>query len=202
MKRTTLLVTVGVSVLALLAVVVGKGGGMIVIANRVRVVVVMVSALAVAAGLLTLAVVLEKPAQAQAETITSTDRDTVSGTIGTEGSCTDEPVFIEGTLHTVGHTTIDATGGFHTKFQFNYKAQGEGLSSGDKYVYHDVFNDHAYEAWFTNTFNETFTETIKLIRQGSATPTDDLNFKVLFHVTVNAQGEVTSDVFKMESECT
>jgi hypothetical protein len=201
MKRTTLLVTVGVSVLALLAVVVRKGGGMIVIPNRVRVVVVMVSALAVAAGLLTLAL-LEKPAQAQAETITSTDRDTVSGTIGTIGSCTDEPVFIEGTLHTVGHTTIDANGVRHIRGHFNEQGQGEGLSSGDKYVYHDVFNDHAYEAWFTNTFNETFTETIKLIRQGSATPMEDLNFKVLFHVTVNAQGELTSDVFKMESECT
>jgi hypothetical protein len=62
MKRTTLLVTVGVSVPALLAVVVRKGGGMMVIPNRGRVVAVLF-ALALVGGLLTLAV-LVKPAWA------------------------------------------------------------------------------------------------------------------------------------------
>ena len=201
MKRTTLLVTVGVSVLALLAVVVGKGGGMIVIANRVRVVVVMVSALAVAGGLLTLAVVLAKPAQAQAETIMDNDRSTFNLTSGT---CGEELAQIQGTLHTVAHTTIDATGVRHIRGHFNEQGQGEGTISGDKYVFHDVFNlrenltgdepgDHV-------TF--TVTETAKLIRQGSTTPTDDQQVKSLVHVTINANGEVTADVVKIEFECT
>jgi hypothetical protein len=200
MKRTTLLVTVGVSVLALLAVVVRKGGGMIVIPNRVRVVVVMVSALALAAGLLTLAL-LEKPAQAQAETIMSNDRSTFNLLSGT---CGDELAQIQGTLHTVAHTTIDATGVRHIRGHFNEQGQGEGTISGDKYVFHDVFNlrenlsgddpgDHL-------TF--TVTETAELIRQGSTTPTDDQRVKSLVHVTINANGEVTADVVKIEFECT
>src|SRR5829696_3450221 len=70
--------------------------------------VVLVVALALAASLLTLAVVLAKPAQAQAQTFTDTDQEPVSGYTS---SCTnDELVFIEGTLLTVAHTTIDANG--------------------------------------------------------------------------------------------
>jgi hypothetical protein len=167
---------------------------MLVIPTRVRVVVV-VSALALAAGLLTLAL-LAKPTQAQAQTFTDTDRSPVSGIAF---GCT-EPVFVEGTLHTVAHTTIDANGGFHTKFQFNLKAQGEGLSSGDKYVFHDLFSFRQNSPSGAAS-NFTFTETFKVIRQGSDTPTDDLQNKVLVHVTVNAQGEVTAVVEKFEFVC-
>jgi hypothetical protein len=199
MKRTTLLLTVGVSVLALLAVVVRKGGGMIVIPNRVRVVVVMVSALALAAGLLTLAL-LEKPAQAQAETITSTDRETISGTTPTfcpPGS--GEPIFLEGTLHTVAHTTTDPTGGFFVKLQFHIQGQGEGLSSGDKYVYNNMSNFN-HNSPTGADLNITHTAAFRIIRQGSDTTTDDLNARAVFHVTVNANGEVTAEFTGFEYE--
>jgi hypothetical protein len=200
MKRTTLLVRVGVSVLALLALVVGKGGGMIVIPNRVRVVVVMVSALALAAGLLTLAL-LEKPAQAQAQTFTDTDRIPVSGT-ASGGDCNDEPVFFEGTLHTVAHTTIDENGGFHTKFQSNLKLQGEGLSSGDKYILNDTFNFHRNSSTGADlNFTFTATGTSKIIRQGSDTTTEESNSRFVLHVTVNANGELTTDFLKFEETC-
>jgi hypothetical protein len=199
MKRTTLLVTVGVSVLALLAVVVGKGGGMIVIANRVRVVVVMVCALAVAGGLLTLAL-LEKPAQAQAETITTQNRSTFNQTVF--NFCTGEVFFIQGTLHTVAHTTIDETGVFHTKFQFSAQGQGES-DSGAKYVLHSVSNLHENSTPEpANNLNFTVTETAKLIRQGSAMTTDDLQVRFFTHVTLNEHGEVTAEVVKFERVCT
>jgi hypothetical protein len=172
---------------------------MVVIPNRVRVVVV-VSALALAAGLLTLTL-LGKPAQAQAETVTDTFRDAFTFETGgrfDNGGCS-EIVFIEGTLHTVSHTTIHANGDFHTKFLFNLKGQGEGLSSGDKYVYNltSGFNVNA-----TGPFTRTSTRTFKITQQGSATATDDLQGKVLFHVTVNANGEVTTVVDQFEVACT
>ena len=167
---------------------------MVVIPNRVRVVMV-VSALALAAGLLTLAL-LEKPAQAQAETITDNDRSTFDGPVA---SCMGEFVFIEGTMHTVAHTTIDANGGFHTKFQYILKGQGEGLDSGDKYLYNDTFG---YNVNSTGAINQTQTETFKITSQGSASATDDLQGKVLYHVTVNANGEVTTEVYNFEFECT
>jgi hypothetical protein len=161
----------------------------------------LVVALALAASLLTLAVVLAKPAQAQAQTFTDTDQEPVSGYTS---SCTnDELVFIEGTLHTVAHTTIDANGGYHTTFQFNLKGQGEGLVSGDKYVYNDKFGNQAnYSLAPGETYNSTLTYTFKITRQGSASATDDLQTKALFHVTVNENGEVTAVVEKFEIVCT
>jgi hypothetical protein len=45
-------------------------------------------------------------------------------------------------------------------------------------------------------------EAMKIIRQGSATPTDDVESRLLIHVTLNDQGEVTAEVFKAEGECT
>jgi len=159
--------------------------------------VVVVSALALAAGLLTLAL-LAKPAQAQAETVTDTHRSLFGG--GVSG-CTEESVIVEGTLYTVAHTTIDANGGFHTKLQFNIKGQGEGLSSGDKYVYNDIINLHENSPSGA-AINTTITDPFKVIRSGSDTPTDDLHAKVLFHVTVNAQGEVTTQFLYAEFVCT
>jgi hypothetical protein len=168
---------------------------MVVLPNRVRVVMV-VSALALAAGLLALAA-LATPAQAQAETFTDTDQTPTSLLIqGCQGPT--EPIFIEGTLHTVAHTTTDANGGSHTKFQFNLRGEGEGLDSGDKYVFHDVTN---LKANFTGASNQTVTLTFQIIRQGSATTTDDRQGKLLAHVTVNAQGDVTTEVIKSEFEC-
>jgi hypothetical protein len=172
---------------------------MVVMTTRGRAVVLVV-ALALAASLLTLAVVLAKPAQAQAETITDTDREPVSTT--TPG-CS-ELVFFEGTMLTVAHTTIDANGGFHSKFQFRLTGQGEGLSSGDKYVFDAMLNEDRNSPMGATEAQLTFTQTapFKLIRQGSATPTDDQQGKFLNRITVNAQGEVTVQFLNAEFVCT
>jgi hypothetical protein len=167
---------------------------MVVMTTRGRAVVLVV-ALALAASLLTLAVVLAKPAQAQAQTFTDTDQSPFSFTVD---GCT-EPVFLEGTFYTVAHTTIDANGERHVKFHFNIQGQGEGESSGDKYVFHSVSNSH--QNFTEDNANFTFSDTARLIRQGSATPTDDFNLIFLVHVTINANGEVTADVAKFEPEC-
>ena len=172
---------------------------MVLIPNRVRVLMV-VSALALAAGLLTLAVVLAKPAQAQAQPVTSTDRDTFSFSAG--GCPPLEEVFIEGTLRTVAHTTIDENGGYHTKIQTDLKGQGEGLDSGDKYVYHYVNNYHEnYSLAMNENFNITETFIVNMIRQGSDTTTDDFQTKLVFNFTVNANGEVTAEVYNYEIGC-
>jgi hypothetical protein len=126
---------------------------MLVIPARVKVVVVMVSALALAAGLLTLTL-LAKPAQAQAQTVTDRDRTPFSFIV----SGCDEPFLLEGAFYSVAHTTTDANGGFHTWFQFKLQGTGEGLSSGDRYVYQNVFNEQLN---FTGPINHTFTQTFK-----------------------------------------
>jgi hypothetical protein len=178
-----------------------KGNEMAVMTTRARTVVLVV-ALALAASLLTLAVVPAKPAQAQAETVTDTERVTFSGDVFSpcSGEVGGEIVHVEGTVLTVAQTTIDANGGIHTKLQFNAKGKGEGLDSGDKYVYHQVFSRHAN---FTGAHNETLTQTFKIIRQGSVTTTDDFNARLVIHVTVNANGDVTTEFLRFEEEpCT
>jgi hypothetical protein len=140
---------------------------------------------------------LAKPAQAQAETITDKDRSTFNGFFR---SCTGEDLFIEGTMHTVAHTTIDANGERHVKFHFNIQGQGEGESSGDKYVFHSVSNSH--QNFTEDNANFTFSDTARLIRQGSATPTDDLQAKTLVHISINAQGELTAEVRNESVSCT
>jgi hypothetical protein len=175
---------------------------MVVIPARVKVVVVMVSALALAAGLLTLTL-LSKPAQAQAETVTDTDQIPLSFFAASCSSLDPEFEFIlfEGTLQTVAHTTMDANGGFHTKVEFHIWGQGEGLSSGDKYVFNDIRNS-TFNSPTGAVLNVTQLQTSQLIRQGSATPTDDLQAKTLVHISINAQGELTAEVRNESVSCT
>ncbi len=155
-------------------------------------------ALALAASLLTLAVVLVKPAQAQAETTTSTDRSTIN--LGFF-SCTNELVFLQGTLQTVAHTTIDANGERHTTFHNIIQGRGES-ANGAKYVYHNTFDFHENFPAGDPNYNVTYTQAVKLIGQGSVSSTDDLEVKLLIHQTLNSQGELTSEILKAETECT
>jgi hypothetical protein len=171
---------------------------MLVIPARVKVVVVMVSALALAAGLLTLTL-LSKPAQAQAQTSIDIERTPFSDFVS---GCSGEEYFLlEGTLQTVAHTTMDANGGFHTKVEFHIWGQGEGLSSGDKYVFNDIRNS-TFNSPTGAVLNVTQLQTSQLIRQGSATPTDDLQAKTLVHISINAQGELTAEVRNESVSCT
>ncbi len=186
MKRTTLLLTVGVSVLALLALVVGKGGGM---KRLVLSVAVVGMTLALAAGM----------ALAQATTEKFNERIPFSGVLF--NPCTGEEVLFEGTQHLLFHRTEDASGGFHFKGHGNFQLKGES-ASGAKYVAHGISNDHIkFDVFSESAGNFTFPQTLQFIRQGSETAEDDFQQKVLFHVTVNANGEVTSLVDQFESEC-
>ena len=94
--------------------------------RRIRVVlgvaVVMAAAVALTAG----------AALAQAETGTINEQIPFSGE-ETVNECTGEPVTIEGTIHTLFHTTNTENGGMHFVGHFN--VQGRGVSpSGAKYV--------------------------------------------------------------------
>jgi hypothetical protein len=168
---------------------------MLVITARVKVVVVMVSALAVAAGLLTLAL-LSQPAQAQAETDTFNQRIPIEGTL--LNPCTGGIVTYEGTQHVVIHRTQDASGGFHFKFHASAHALGES-ASGAKYVAHRTQND--IDFFSESASNFTTTDTLQFIRQGSETPEDDFQAKITQHFTINANGELTSEVINQEEEC-
>jgi hypothetical protein len=167
--------------------------------------VVLVVALALAAGLLALALGA-KPTQAQAETYKFNDRETISGRMYNpcieEEVPSGEEVTYEGTMHTVGHTTEDASGGFHIQGHVDLQVQGVS-TSGAKYVVHEGTNDHLnFDVFSESASNFTYTLTLHWIRKGSEMSEDDLQAKGLVHATVNANGEVTS-VFdeEWEAEC-
>jgi phage protein U len=167
---------------------------MVAMPNRVKVVVVM-SALALATGLLALALGA-KPTQAQAETDKFNDRATLEGVLFNE--CTGEFVSYEGTEHFLFHIKEDASGGFHIKAHTNTQVQGVS-TSGAKYVAHQIENSH--NLFSESADNFSITSTLQIIRQGSDTSEDDFQAKGLTHVTVNANGEVTSEFEQFESEC-
>jgi len=158
---------------------------------------VTVLALAMVLAAAVLAVVA-KPAQAQPGTIIN-ERQPVAFTV--VNPCTGEEVFIEGTQHINFHFFEDANGGFHFRGHNNLQAQGVS-DSGAKYVVHDSVNAHDnFRAFSESATNFTFTWTQHVIRQGSTTPTDDFVLKIVTHVTMNANGEVTSVVNKFDTEC-
>jgi hypothetical protein len=66
-------------------------------------------------------------------------------------------------------------------------------ASGAKYVLHNSDNDHTIIGG-DSAANFTYTQTVNAVRQGSATPTDDFEFKALTHVTRNANGEFTAEI--------
>jgi hypothetical protein len=172
---------------------------MIVIPNRARVVALML-ALALAGGLLTL-VLLAKPTQAQAEPITDNYRSTFTGTYS---SCDGAAVHIQGTTHTVAHSTIAENGVLHTQFHQNTQWQGKS-KGGAQYVLHDTYNFNENNlTGVGDGYNGTIVATSKLIRQGSSDTTtdDDLYVRYFTHVTVNGQGELTAVVEKFEFVCT
>jgi hypothetical protein len=165
---------------------------MVAMPNRVKVVVVM-SALALAAGLLALALGA-KPTQAQAENFKVNDRFTGEGAF--LNTCTGEFVSYEGTEHFVIHITEDASGGFHFRGHTNVQAQGVS-TSGAKYVAHSISNSHdKFDVFSESAENFTFTQTLQFIRQRSETSEDDFVLKQVEHVTLNANGEITSVVEK------
>jgi hypothetical protein len=119
-------------------------------------------------------------------------------------SCTGERVVISGTTHIVGRITEDSAGGQHFGFTRTLQAaQGVGPASGARYVLISPVT-RSESVGFTKGAATTFTEQYseRLIRQGSATPGDDLLLHYLARTTINANGDVTASVSNFRVECT
>jgi hypothetical protein len=127
----------------------------------------------------------------RAATTTTTNEFITPFEFDTEGECPGmETVRFSGTLHAVAHTTITSTGGIHSFVQFGPVGGvlGFGLTSGGQYavpgMLHDTYNVNGTGASATETFVNNF----QMLGQGNL---PDRNFHETFHITVNANGEVT-----------
>jgi hypothetical protein len=96
---------------------------------------------------------------------------------------------VSGNLHDLFHVTFDGAGGFHLDAHDN----PQGISGSDlarnKYQGTGITRSDVNEASVIFPLNETFVNNFRMIGQGSA-PNFDVHEN--FHVTVNADGTLTS----------
>jgi hypothetical protein len=106
-----------------------------------------------------------------------------------------EDVLVEGTAHEVFHVTETPSGLFRVHFHGNFQGvSGTGLTTGDTYRVTDVANAHLH---LGPGVTDTFSETYALVGPG---PDNNLTIRETYHVTINANGELTvaRDTFTVE----
>lgn len=97
-----------------------------------------------------------------------------------------EFVTFSGNVHVNNKVTMWTDGKVHNKNHINYQGvSGIGLTTGDTYHMVSVLNSH-YHSNVGST--ETFHQTIGIIHNGG----DNFNANIHTHLTINANGEVTS----------
>jgi len=107
--------------------------------------------------------------------------------------CTNEVVEISGTIHMVNQTQADGSVIGH----FNYQnVRGLGLTSGNIYQVSAV-DDIRVGAPFPSSI--TSVQSFHLISRGSES---NLLVQVLYHITVNANGEMTASIDDLNMQCT
>jgi hypothetical protein len=145
---------------------------------------------------LVLAAVTAFPAYAQAFTITERVIEPFETTVP---ACNGEDVTVSGELLLISHTTIDAGGGIHSTFTLvPGEVRGVGSVTGIQYKAVGGQRDHFNADADFAPLNETFTSMFNLVSQGG---TDNLQIKATFHMTINANGEVTAFVDRFSAEC-
>ena len=136
------------------------------------------------------------PAFGQATTTTT--NETIPFTSTLPNPCNGDLVTFQGDMHVTNTVTTDAGGGFHLKTHVNYQnVTGAGVPTGNTYnvrtTSNETLNDND-----PGQVETTVIQTVKLITQGPA-----LNYflQLVYHITVNANGETTSEVSESRIQC-
>ena len=108
-----------------------------------------------------------------------------------------EEIHLTGNLHELMHFTANANGGFQVESHFQPQGlSGTGSTSGDKYQGTGVTRDHFKVSGLP--FEETYVNNFRMIGQG---PGNNFLTHENFHVTVNANGEMTAFADNFRVEC-
>jgi hypothetical protein len=149
-----------------------------------------------AAALVTVAVALGAPAaHAEAEGSTFVQHLEVSNL--TKSPCTAEPVLLNGFLNQALHVSTDANGGQHVSNTLTGHLRGE-TADGQTYIFNET---SVVEANVTAAEEFTVVQRLQFVRTGEGVPEDDFFLLAVTHVTLNANGEPTSSVVEIRSEC-
>jgi hypothetical protein len=139
---------------------------------------------------------LNSSVAAQATSTTTSTTSPLGGTIAP--SCQGEVIPVTGQVHTTIHTTINPQGDSNLVFHINVHGAGVGETTGTRYEFNQssnqVFNRHG-----TGALEFTFVDFVRVISQGPEQR--DFFLRMLIHVTLNAQGEVTAQVNEFERVC-
>jgi hypothetical protein len=149
-----------------------------------------------AIGLLTAA-----PVRAQAQTFTDNVKEPIALAVFVEcaNGGAGELVELTGTLHVLFHVTVDAQGGVHVKSHFQPQGiRGVGSTTGDKYQATGVTQDHFNAGSDGLPVTFTFINNFRIIGKG---PGNNFLVHETFHVTINANGQVTAEVDNFRAEC-
>jgi hypothetical protein len=146
--------------------------------------------------LLALTLVLSLTSTAFAATVTN-ETFPLSGFLF--NPCTGELLQFTGQGHDTFRVTFDSAGGEHIGGHFNVQGiKAVGLSTGINYVGTEADNNQFNFGFTKGAAEETQVSNFTAISQGSA-PNFVVHF--LFHITVNANGDITSFVDNFSAEC-
>ena len=129
---------------------------------------------------------------------TTTTNETIPFTSTLLNPCTLDQVTFQGDMHVTNTMTTDSGGGTHLKTHVNYQdVSGTGAPSGINYNVRTTSNETTNDNDGPQS-EATIISTVRLISQGSS-----LNYflQLVFHVTVNGNGQTTSTVTESRIEC-
>lgn len=110
----------------------------------------------------------------------------------------DEVIQLDGTLHVNSTAVASGNGGFHGTSHANWQGvEGTNLTTGEKYR----FITRGMSAFNTNgefPFTSTMTTHNNLVGQSTGAI---LVMQIIFKITVNANGEVTTQFAHQSAEC-
>jgi hypothetical protein len=113
--------------------------------------------------------------------------------------CNSEPTESHGTVHIVFSETVTPSGRVNLNLHGNANGTGVGLDTGAKYQWNDAFNGNLSDGTDGLPHIETFVQRIRLIGQGQV---PDGYFDLLFHITINPNGDATAFKLEVSPACT
>jgi hypothetical protein len=115
-----------------------------------------------------------------------------------DNPCTGEPVSFTGELRQVVTSHLDRAGHIHLAEAAHLSLLGTGLTSGAHYRYIQTSPDSVNFDLDGFPFEASGVTTARTIGEGSI---DDFLVHLHFHITINADGDVTSTVDSVRTEC-
>jgi hypothetical protein len=134
----------------------------------------------------------------RAQATTTVERVTVPFVVDDVNPCNGEAVLLTGELKLTTRITVDGQGKTHVAFSLvPSQVRGEG-ESGTAYSAVGGEREHLNFTESAFPFIDSFTSIFNLVSAGG---TDNFTAKIVFHVTVTADGTVRSEVAHFSGEC-